>query len=113
MGDSGPRLLAVDPRFLNDLIARVHRFHDEAMADPADPVAQELCTMLAGLNGDQLAEILAVIGLGRGDFPISQWDDRRHDSPWRDARWSLDELFETPRAVEYLEDGLATLKRWA
>jgi hypothetical protein len=105
--------MALDPGFVRGLIALVRRFHARHVSDPDDPVARDLHTTLAALNGDQLAEILALIGLGRGDFPVSRWDERRHESPWRDPRWSLGELFETPRAVEHLEDGLATLIRWA
>jgi hypothetical protein len=111
-GDSP--LLTLPPDFLETLIELVHQFHAGAAVDiEHDPVAQELCDMLAGLNGDQLAELIALIGLGRGDFPVSQWEERCQESPWRTPRWSLDELFVTPKAIEYLEDGLAALRRWA
>ncbi|MBL8704585.1 MAG: DUF3775 domain-containing protein [Rhodospirillales bacterium] len=74
-----------------------------------DPVHQELHEMLADLNQDQLADLVTLVWLGRGDFTAAEWGDKRVEALRLDFRRAPDYLIETPLLADYLEEGLSLL----
>jgi hypothetical protein len=74
-----------------------------------DPVQQELRQALRDLNDDQLADLLTLAWLGRGDFDKSEWATMRAQALQLDQRKTPDYLIETPLIADYLSEGLAAL----
>lgn len=123
--------LDVASDFIDTLIDKAHEFQakvavvepdpgsnpsDEDMREvledyPDDPVQQELREMLADLNEDQLADLVTLMWLGRGDFSAADWKERRREAMRLDPRRTPDYLIETPQMADYLEEGLATIRR--
>ena len=132
LGAALPIELSVSTDFIDVLIDKAHEFQakvevvepdpgsnpsDEDMREVLedysdDPVHHELHEMLADLNQDQQADLVALVWLGRGDFGVSEWGDKRREAMRLDPRRTPDYLIETPQLGEYLEDGLAAIRRW-
>lgn len=128
---AAPVELNVPSDFLDVLIDKAHEFQvkvevvepdpgsnpsDEDMREVLedysdDPVHEELHEMLADLNQDQLADLVALVWLGRGDFTVSEWAEKRAEALRLDPRRTPDYLIETPQLADYLEEGLAALRR--
>ncbi len=128
---AAPIELTVPSDFLDVLIDKAHEFQvkvevvepdpgsnpsDEDMREVLedysdDPVHEELHEMLADLNQDQLADLVALVWLGRGDFTVSEWEEKRAEALRLDPRRTPDYLIETPQLADYLEEGLAALRR--
>ncbi len=126
-----PVELEVSADFIRTLIEKAHEFQAkvevvepnpgsnpsdgdmrEVLEDYSDdPVHQELHEMLADLNQDQLADLVTLVWLGRGDFTASEWRDKRGEALRLDFRRTPDYLIETPLLADYLEEGLAALPR--
>lgn len=74
-----------------------------------DPTYQELVGALRSLNDDELAELLAITWVGRGDFGKEEWEvalaEARSLPPKRTPRY----LMGDPLLSDYLEEGLSTL----
>jgi predicted house-cleaning noncanonical NTP pyrophosphatase (MazG superfamily) len=82
----------------------------EVLEDRADdPVQQELHEMLADLNQDQLADLVTLVWLGRGDFTASEWREKRKEALRLDPKRTPDYLIETPLLADYLEEGLSAI----
>jgi len=75
-----------------------------------DPVREEMHEMLADLNQDQLADLVTLMWLGRGDFSVSEWSEKRKEAMRLDPKRTPDYLIETPQFADYLEDGLNALE---
>jgi len=74
-----------------------------------NPVEEELLGALAGLNDEQLTELLALLWLGRGDYGRAGWADAlREARAARNAR-VVRYLAGTPMLGDLLEEGLAEL----
>lgn len=121
--------LSVPADFIQVLIGKLHEFHakvavveqdpgsnpsDEDMREVLedygdDPVHEELHEMLADLNQDQLADLVTLSWLGRGDFTAAEWKGKRRDALALDQKRTPDYLIETPLAADYLEEGLSQL----
>jgi hypothetical protein len=84
-----------------DEIARVL----EESAD--DPALQELQAFLATLNDEELADLLALTWLGRGEWSIEDWDEI--ESEIKDVReqQTIEYLIGTPLLSDFLKEGLA------
>ena len=79
----------------------------EATSD--NPVEEELTAALAGLNEEQLTELLALVWMGRGDYRRNGWSDAlREARAARNAR-VVQYLASTPMLGDLLEEGLAEL----
>ena len=72
-----------------------------------DPVEQELEAALVALNIDEQLDLIALMWLGRGDFPTFA-DARKEASDMRDKHIPS-YLIGTPKLGDYLEEGLAQL----
>ena len=72
-----------------------------------DPVEQELEAALVALNIDEQLDLIALMWLGRGDFPTFG-EARKEASDMRDKHIPS-YLIGTPKLGDYLEEGLAQL----
>jgi hypothetical protein len=72
-----------------------------------DPTFEELKSFLEAQSDDELAELLALTWIGRGDYAVEEW--REVLSQVRDVRdrHTVDYLLGTPVLADYLEEGLA------
>lgn len=77
---------------------------------PDDPVEQEISGLIAALNEDETAELVALMWLGRGDYTLDEWDQAVQDAKDRaSARESLptaEYLLGTPLLGDFLAEGL-------
>ena len=80
------------------------------LEDTADnPTEEELTAILAGLNADELAELLALVWVGRGDFDKQSWGEAINGArATRDMR-IVPYLIGTPMLGDLVEEGLAEL----
>lgn len=74
---------------------------------PDDNVVEELVSAIGSLDQDQLAELVALIWLGRGDYAFAQWAQAREAARGMDPDRVLAYLLGMPQVSSYLEDGLA------
>lgn len=80
-------------------------------SDPDDAIEHEFRGMIAGLNIDERADVLALLYIGRGDFTAGEWEAARALALERDAA-SLhlgNYLIATPNLPDLLGEGLAAL----
>jgi hypothetical protein len=84
---------------------------DEAMGAlenrPRDPVEQELRQAIEALNGAELADLTALMRLGRDDGSIDDWPDLLVEILEEPPERPVDDLVGTPLLGDYLEEGLA------
>ena len=74
-----------------------------------DPAYEELVDALENLNEDELAEVVALTWLGRGDSEPADWDEALADATdARDPR-AVANLVGTPNLADEIEEGLAHL----
>ena len=73
-----------------------------------DPARLALASFLQELNADELAELVALMWVGRGSFDPEEWDEalttarEEHGSPVGATRY----LLSKPLLAEHLEEGL-------
>lgn len=76
---------------------------------PDDPTVEEIRGLIEGLNEDELAEVVALVWVGEGEYDNDEWSqalaDARNDP---DSR-RVDALLSIPLLGDYLEEGLAEL----
>lgn len=76
---------------------------------PGDATAEELRAALASCNVDELAELVALTWIGRGDYDGQQWENARGLALERATAHGPSYLMETPLLGDYLEEGLSQL----
>jgi Protein of unknown function (DUF3775) len=76
-----------------------------------DPTYEELHSFLAAQSDDELAELLALTWIGRGDYGAGDWDEVMDEV--RDLRemHAVEYLLGTPLLADYLEEGLSQFGR--
>jgi hypothetical protein len=74
-----------------------------------DPTLIELRSAIAGLNEDEVIDLIALAWLGRGDFDRGEWEDARALAGERHAQRPAHYLTGMPMLGDYLEDGLDEL----
>jgi hypothetical protein len=74
-----------------------------------DPTLEELRGAINGLNDDEVADLIALAWVGRGDFDRGEWHEARKLAVERKRRHSADYLTGMPALGDYLEEGMATL----
>ncbi|MBP0582776.1 DUF3775 domain-containing protein [Labrys sp. LIt4] len=80
-------------------------------SDPDEASEHEFRGMIAGLNIDERADLLALLYIGRGDFAAGEWEAARALALERDAA-SLhlgNYLVDTPNLPDLLGEGLAAI----
>ncbi len=82
----------------------------DVLEDLADDASlEQLTAVLDVLNDDEQVEILALLWLGRGDFTLDSWEEALETARSVRHRHISLYLSETPRAPDFLEEGLAQL----
>lgn len=83
---------------------------DPLIEFPGDPTAENLEATLRGLGGDELADLLALLWLGREEFDPDDWEeacDRADEETLRSDAVTL--LMEAPHLADHLIEGLQAL----
>jgi len=79
----------------------------QVLADHVDDLSvQEGGTILADMDPEQQAELVALMWLGRGDYDIDEWETAVQDAleARTDRTWEY--LLAHPLVADYLEEGL-------
>ena len=76
-----------------------------------DATQQELRAFLTALNTDEMANIVALTWLGRGDFDAKEWPSALKEAyrVQTEHGHGADYLLGTPLLADYLEEGLSQL----
>lgn len=74
-----------------------------------DPTYQELVGALRSLNEDELAELLALTWVGRGDYGKEEWQEALAEARRLPQKRTPRYLIGTPLLSDYLEEGLSAL----
>lgn len=94
---------------LNDQSRDAHHHDGLAEEESDDLTAEELRELIADLNVDETAELIALMWLGRGDYERSEWKTAVDEARRRDRRKAAAYLLGMPLLAELLEEGLETL----
>jgi hypothetical protein len=80
-------------------------------SDGEDASEHEFRGLVAGLNSDERADVLALLYVGRGDFPAAEWNDALALARERDSHPAHlgNYLVGTPNLPDLLSEGLAAL----
>ncbi|HEY8381877.1 MAG TPA: DUF3775 domain-containing protein [Microvirga sp.] len=87
---------------------------DALTADPDDATEQELRDVIAGLNDDERADLMALVFIGRGDMEPEEWGDAVRLARERQEAASVslaDWLIGIPNLGDLLDEGLAAMGR--
>jgi hypothetical protein len=87
---------------------------DALTADPDDATEQELRDVIAGLNDDERADLIALVYIGRGDMEPEEWGDAVRLARDRESSSSVstaDYLIGIPNLGDLLDEGLAAMGR--
>ena len=121
--------LAVDPETVCFLIVKAREFDVKVEVDDPDsgsnpsddgeidvledrrddPTFAELMGTLEALNEDELAELVAMTWIGRGDFSRDDWEDAKEQALQRGSKGTAEYLLGTPLLGDYLENGFNEL----
>ena len=74
---------------------------------PGDDTRRELLGAIDDLNDDEQVDLVALVLLGRGDFPISEWRLAREAAGEIDRAHVGEFIATIPLVSDYLEDGLS------
>jgi hypothetical protein len=87
---------------------------DALMTSPDDQTEQELRDVIAGLNDDERADLIALVYIGRGDMEPEEWGEAVRLAREREQASSLstaDWLIGIPNLGDLLDEGLAAMGR--
>lgn len=84
--------------------------HDGLAEEEADDLtAEELRELIADLNVDETAHLIALMWLGRGDYEPAEWAEAVEEARQRNRGKAGDYLLGMPQLAEWLEAGLEAL----
>ncbi len=86
-----------------------HHHDGLAEEEAEDLTAEELRELIADLNVDETAELIALMWLGRGDYERGEWAEAVEEARQRDRKKAAGYLLGMPLLAEWLEDGLEAL----
>ncbi len=82
----------------------------EVIEDYGDDATEaELSDAIAGLNEDEIIDLIALAWVGRGDFERAEWQNARALAEERHGRDPAAYLLGLPTLGDFLEEGLAAL----
>ena len=87
---------------------------DSLMAGPDDATEEELRDVIAGLNDDERADLIALVYVGRGDLEPEEWGAAVRLAREREEARSAstaDWLLGIPNLGDLLDEGLALMGR--
>ena len=65
--------------------------------------------LLEGMNEDELADLVALVWIGRGDFEVEEWDDARRTAMEQATIPTTEYLKGVDHLAEHLEAGLEAM----
>ncbi|MDX1782136.1 MAG: DUF3775 domain-containing protein [Thalassovita sp.] len=80
------------------------------MARELNRAEGELRAFLDRLNEDELADLVALMWIGRGSFEADEWEDARATALTEATTPTTDYLIGTPHLSDHLENGLDALE---
>jgi hypothetical protein len=87
---------------------------DSLVESPDDATEQELRDVMAGLNDDERADLIALVYIGRGDMEPEEWGAAVRLAKERENAGSIttaDWLLGIPNLGDLLDEGLAAMGR--
>ncbi len=87
---------------------------DALTSAPDDATEEEIRDVIAGLNDDERADLIALVYIGRGDLEPEEWGAAVRLAREREAASSLstaDWLIGIPNLADLLDEGLAAMGR--
>jgi Protein of unknown function (DUF3775). len=76
---------------------------------PDDPTVEEIRGLIENLNEDEIAEVLALIWVGEGEYDADEWSEALADARLDTESQQVEALLSIPLLGDFLEDGLAEL----
>lgn len=76
---------------------------------PDDATYQELKSFLQDMNEDEMADLIALSWLGRGDYTGKEWREAQRESRTVVDKKAVDYLLGIPLLADFLEEGLNEL----
>lgn len=89
-----------------------HELHNHdglAEEEEENLVESEFRALVADLNVDEAAELIAMAWIGRGDYDPAEWAEAVADARQRVNNRIADYLLSQPMLGDWLEDGLAAI----
>ncbi|MEJ8472629.1 DUF3775 domain-containing protein [Roseibium algae] len=99
-----------DVEFDKDTLSDAHSHDGLAEEENDDMSEDELRELIADLNVDEAAELVAVTWIGRGDFEATDFDQTVQEAKERAIGTTADYLIGLPLFPDYLEAGLDALE---
>ena len=87
---------------------------DALTSSPDDATEEEVRDVIAGLNDDERADLIALVYIGRGDMEPEEWADAVRLAKEREEASALgtaDWLIGIPNLGDLLDEGLAAMGR--
>jgi hypothetical protein len=87
---------------------------DALIASPDDTTEEEMRDVIAGLNEDERADLIALVYIGRGDMEPEEWGAAVRLAKEREDAMSIsaaDWLIGIPNLGDLLDEGLAAMGR--
>ncbi|WP_114945374.1 DUF3775 domain-containing protein [Microvirga calopogonii] len=87
---------------------------DALTSSPDDATEEEIRDVIAGLNDDERADLIALVYIGRGDMEPEEWGAAVRFAREREAASSLstaDWLIGIPNLADLLDEGLNAMGR--
>ena len=90
--------------------AHANHHHDGLAEESTENLTEEeLRELIADLNVDEAAELVALAWIGRGDYDASEWSDALAAARERADRRTAKYLLGMPQLADWLEEGLEAL----
>ncbi|MDZ5698039.1 DUF3775 domain-containing protein [Chelativorans sp. M5D2P16] len=86
-----------------------HHHDGLAEEEEEDLTEEEFRELVADLNVDEAAELLAIAWIGRGDYEAAEWSDAVTDARQRVNGRLAAYLLSMPMLGDWLEEGLAAI----
>ena len=84
----------------------------DVLTDKADdPVREELLGAIRALNDEERVRLVALAWLGRGTYDLDEWKRSAGHRAAEHSRRAAEYLLGLPLLGDYLEDGLAHVRR--
>lgn len=89
---------------------RDRHHHDGLAEEKSENLAEaELSALIDDLNVDEVAELIALAWVGRGDFSAAEWTDAVAGARERPYRRAAKYLLGLPQLADWLEEGLEAI----
>jgi len=74
---------------------------------PDDPTVEEIRGFIESLNEDEMAELLALVWVGQGDYDAEDWEEALADARDNPDERRVESFLGIPLLGDFLEEGLA------